>query len=56
MAGRCTTLDTTNELAAVLDVAAGTVTASKALVVDSNKDIASLRALTLTQFNYDAAT
>jgi hypothetical protein len=50
--GRCTTLNTTDTEAALLDVTAGTVTASKALVVDSNKDLSSLRALTLTQFNY----
>lgn len=41
-----TTVDTA-ELNTLADVTAGTVTASKALVVDSNKDLASLRDVTL---------
>lgn len=40
------------ELGYIDGVTPGTVTASKALVVDANKDIASLRALTLSRFNY----
>ena len=39
---------TTAEINTVAGVTAGTVSASKALVVDSNKDIASLRNVTLT--------
>jgi hypothetical protein len=39
------------ELNVLDDVTAGTVTASKALVVDANKDLASLRHLSLTSVN-----
>lgn len=39
---------TAAEIATLTGVTAGTVTASKALVVDANKDLASLRNLTLT--------
>lgn len=35
---------------ATFDVTAGTVTASKALVADANKDLATLRAVTATRF------
>lgn len=44
------------EVNALAGVTAGTVTASKALVVDSNKDLASLRNLTLTGFLFGSAT
>jgi len=41
-------IDLGSNIAFISGVSAGTVTASKALIVDSNKDLASLRNLTLT--------
>lgn len=41
-----------SEIAYVDGLTPGTVTASKAVVVDANKDIGSFRALTLSRFNY----
>ena len=50
---KCTTINTTDDAVAVLNsVTAGTATASKAVVLDANKDIATIGALTLTALNY----
>jgi len=43
---------TAAQSAYLVGLTAGTVTASKALVVDSNKDLATLRALTVERLNY----
>lgn len=41
-----------NEIAALLAATAGTAAASAALVVDANKDVTGIRAITVERFNY----